>query len=167
MRGTVLAVMFILLCSGCDTGLSPLNEPAGFSGVIRFKNWPPPDSVLELRVVAFKTYPDDSSSILTALLLGNAVVYPPVGATGFPFYRDSLEYEFTTKGTTLQAETYNYVALAWRYGINFFADWRPACVYTTSPGTFDPAPVRVLLHKITRNVDIEVDYQNLPPKPWQ
>ena len=167
MHRTVLGMIFILLCSGCDTGMSPLNEPAGFRGVIRFKNWPPPDSVLELRLVAFKAFPTDSSSILSALLLGYAVVYPPVGTQGFPFFQDSIAYSFTTKGTTLQVDNYAYVALAWRYGTNFFADWRPAGVYTTRPGTFDPALVRVLLHKIARNIDIDVDFRNLPPKPWQ
>jgi hypothetical protein len=167
MRTTLLVTLFILIVPGCDTGLSPLNEPAGFSGVVRFKNWPPADSVRELRVVAFKSYPSDSTGIVNALLAGDAVVYPAIGSTGLPFYVDSVSYSFTTKGTTLQVETYDYVALAWRYGVNSFVDWRPAGVYTTTPGSFDPAPVHVLLHKIATNIDINVDFSNPPPTPWQ
>jgi len=62
-----MLAVFMLLWSGCDKGLEPLNEPSGFSGVIRFKNWPPPDSALELRIAAFETYPSDTSSIVRAL----------------------------------------------------------------------------------------------------
>ncbi len=167
MRSTLLVSLLILICSGCDTGLSPLNEPAGFSGVVRFTNWPPADSVRELRVVAFKNSPTDSTSIINALLTGEAVVYPAVGSAGLPFYVDSISYSFTTKGTTLELGSYNYVALAWRYGPNSFADWRPGGVYTTTPGSFSPAPVLVLLHKIAANIDINVDFRNPPPTPWQ
>jgi hypothetical protein len=159
--------ILMLSLSACDEGLGPLNEPSGFSGVIRFTNWPPADSVRELRLVAFTEYPNDSSGILVALLEGRAVVYPPVGTSGFRTFVDTIQYEFTTQGTNLQVRTYNYVALAQRYGPSSFTDWQPAGVYTTQPNSFDPAPVRILLHRITPNIDIEVDFRNLPPKPWQ
>lgn len=159
--------VFVLLWSGCDKGLEPLNEPSGFSGVIRFKNWPPPDSALELRLAAFEQYPSDTSSILQALFTGQAVVYPPVGSTGFPKFVDSISYVFSDEGAIIKVTEYRYVALAWRYGTNFLVDWRPAAVHTTAPGTFEPAPVRVLLHRITPNIDLDVDFYNLPPKPWQ
>jgi hypothetical protein len=168
-----IVVACAIVFQACDEGLGPLNEAAGFKGVISYKNWPPPDSMLELRLVAFTEYPADSSGILTALLSGRAVVYPPVtegversGITLGKF-RDSVHYDFSMKGTTLQLGTYNYVVLAWRYGPNFLADWRPAGVYTTTPNSFDPAPVRVLLHKVTPDIDIDVDFRNLPPKPWK
>ena len=32
---------------------------------------------------------------------------------------------------------------------------------------FEPAPLRVLLHRTTENVDIQVDFHNLPPVPWR
>ncbi|MDH3251837.1 MAG: hypothetical protein OEM41_03540 [Ignavibacteria bacterium] len=157
----------MLLLPACDEGLGPLNEPSGFSGVIHFTNWPSPDSVQELRLVAFTEFPSDSSGILLALLEGRAVVYPPVGASGFRKFVDTLQYAFTTQGTNLQVRPYNYVIIAQRYGSNFFADWQPAGVYTTQPNSFDPAPVRILLHRITPNIDIEVDFSNPPPKPWR
>ena len=170
-----LVAIFFVFISGCDKGLEPLNEPSGFSGVIHYKNWPPPDSLLELRIAAFTEYPTDSSGILTALLSGKAVVYPQVTSgvqtalkvLGGDRQADTVHYAFTTEGTTLQVATYNYVVVAWRYGPNFFADWRPAGVYAVNPDSFVPAPVRILLHRITPDVDIYVDYHNLPPKPWR
>ena len=162
-----LLTALVFVSSSCDKGLEPSNEPSGFSGVIHFKNWPPPDSVLELRLVAFEKYPSDTASIVEALFSGEAVLYPPVGATGFPKFVDSIEYVFDNAGAVIKVTKYDYVVVAWRYGTNFFADWRPAGVYTTNPGSFDPAPVLVLLHRITPDIDIEVDFYNPPPRPWQ
>jgi hypothetical protein len=170
---TLLTVL-VLFSTGCDTGLGPPDSPSGFSGVIRFKHWPSADSVQELRMIAFPSYPSDSASILFDLLHGYAIVYPQIGkpnllldTTQHVRGADSICYAFTTLGTTLQVGVYNYVALAWRYGPNLFSDWRPAGVYTTGPGQFDPAPVRVLLHKNITGIDIVADFSNPPPKPWQ
>ena len=160
-------LVLTLIWFGCDKGLEPLNEPSGFSGVIRFKNWLPPDSVLELRLVAFERYPSDTSNIIRALLSGEAVVYPPVGAKGFEMYVDSIPYVFSNEGAVIKVTKYEYVVVAHRYGTNFLADWRPAGVYTTTPNSFEPAPVLVLLHRIVPDINIDVDFHNPPPKPWQ
>jgi hypothetical protein len=164
---SVLLVVVLLSPGGCDTGLAPLNEPSGFSGVITFKNWPPPDSVQELRVIAFLEIPSDSASILQVLLSGGAAVYPNVGAKGLDQYVDSLHYTFTTEGSLLQVATYKYVAIAHKYGPDIFKDWRPAAVYSTDPVSQTPTPVRVLLHKITPGINFDVDFHNPPPKPWR
>ncbi len=165
--GFVVALHLLFLSSGCDTGLSPLNEPSGFRGVIRFKNWPPADSVRELRIVAFESFPSDSAGIIATLLSGRAAVYPPLDKR-LPRFVDSLEYEFTTKqGLNLQLKNYEYVIVALQYGPNVLTDWRPAAVYATMLGAFDPAPVRVLLHRIAPNINIQVDFRNLPPRPWR
>jgi hypothetical protein len=170
---TLLTVL-VLLSAGCDTGLGPPDSPSGFSGVIRFRHWPSADSVQELRVIAFPSYPSDSASILLDLLYGYAIVYPQIGkpnllsdTTQQVRGADSIRYSFSSTGTTLKVGVYNYVALAWRYGPNVFADWRPAGVYTTGPGLFDAAPVRVLLHKDVTGVNILADFSNPPPKPWR
>jgi len=166
-RTAFLLALLILWGAGCDKGLEPLNEPSGFSGVIRFKNWPPPDSMLELRLVAFEQYPSDTSNIIRSLLSGEAVVYPPVGATGFAKFVDSIPYVFSNEGAVIKVTKYDYVVVAHRYGTNFLADWKPAGVYTTTPNSFEPAPVLVLLHRIIPGINIEVDFNNPPPKPWQ
>ena len=161
------ASVLILFFSGCNTGLTPLNEPSGFRGIIRFKNWPPPDSIREIRLVAFETYPTDSAGILPTLLEGRAAVFPELERK-LPLFVDSLQYEFTTEnGLNLQLKNYEYIILAVQYGPNVLSDWRPAGVYTSTPSTFDPTPVRVLLHRITPGIDIHVDFHNLPPRPWR
>lgn len=170
-----LVILLLLFSAGCDTGLQPPPlEPTGFSGVIRFRNWPSADSVQELRLIAFPSYPSDSSSILLDILNGSAIVYPQIGqpnllrdTTQQVLFAQSIHYAFTANGTTLKPGVYNYLALAWRYGPNVFSDWRPAGVYSTGPGPFDPAPVRVYSNRNTPGIDINVDYANLPPKPWQ
>lgn len=162
-----LLTVVIFFSMSCDEGLTPLNEPSGFAGVISFRNWPPADSVRELRLVAFERYPSDSSGIIPALLAGTAVFYPQIAEKGFAHFVDTIQYAFTTKGTNLRVGTYNYVIVAWQYGSNILADWRPAGVYTLQPGTFEPAPVRLLLHKTLPNIDIQVDFHNPPPKPWR
>jgi hypothetical protein len=163
-----LAALFFFY-SGCDTGLEPPTGESGFSGVIRFTNWPPADSVRELRVVAFEEYPTDSSGIISALLSGRAAVYPSdLSSKGsLPKFVDTVSYTFNTKnGINLQVQEYAYVVVAQQYGPNIFTDWRPAGVYTTQPNSFEPALVRVLLHRIATNIDIQVDFHNPPPKPW-
>jgi len=159
-----LVAMFV----GCNEELGPLNEPSGFSGVIRFKNWPPATDIHEMRLVAFEEVPTDSASIIPLLIAGKAAVYPPLGQDYFQALIDSVQYEFTEKsGTNLQLRTYPYVAVMYQYGPNILTQWRPGGVYTTGPGPFDPAPIRVLLHRVQRNVDIQVDFDNLPLPPWR
>ena len=167
MRVPVLFGAFILLCSGCDSELGPLENPSGFGGTIRFKNWPVADSVHDMRLVVFETYPSDSAGILATLLGGHGAVYPAIG-TKFPAFVDSLPYAFTTTdGTNLQLKTYQYVIVAQQFGPNVLADWRPVGVYTATPGSFVPAPLRVILHHVIPGIDIRVDFHNLPPKPWR
>lgn len=163
---------FLVLCSSCDKGLAP--DPTGFTGVILFRNWPPADSILELRLVAFRKPPTDSSGLLAEFINGNVVIYPYVGTPAFPKYDqsgnlvDSIRYTCILQGvTTLEPARYAYVALAWRYGSNLFADWRPAGVYTNQPGTFTPAVLTVAKHDIITGVDILCDFHNLPPRPWR
>jgi hypothetical protein len=164
---TVVLLAFTFFSSGCDTGLEPLNAPSGFSGVIRFTNWPPADSVIRLRLVAFENFPSDSSNIIGMLFSGQAVIYPAFGQPELPYLADSVEYTFTNQGNPLQVREYAYIVIAQQYGPNFFVQWQPAGVYTVKPGTFDPAPVRILLHRIVPGININVDFHNLPPKPWR
>jgi len=172
--GALVLIGMLILVSGCDKGLAPITEDTGFSGVITFKNWPPPDSVLELRLVAFEEYPADSASIFGVLLSGHAAIYPHITTGVAPTLEilgnksaDTVHYKFTKEGSILKETTYNYIVMGWRYGANPFADWAPAGVYTENPGTFDPASVVVRERRMRKDVDITVDFHNLPPKPWK
>lgn len=120
-----------------------------------------------MRLVAFEAYPADSAGILAALLAGHGAVYPAIG-TKFPSFVDSLPYAFTTTdGTNLQVTNYEYVIVAQQFGPNILADWRPVGVFPAFSGSFIPAPVRVILHHVIPGIDIQVDFHNLPPKPWR
>lgn len=165
-----LLIPFLFLGPGCDKGLEPPTGETGFSGVIHFTNWPSADSVRELRLVAFEQFPSDSTGILTSLLTGRAALFPPdLSSKGsLPKFVDTAQYTFTTKnGINLQVQEYAYVVIAQQYGPNVFTDWRPAGVYTLKANSFDPTPVRVLLHRVVQNIDILVDFHNPPPKPWR
>lgn len=163
-----LLFLSAFLSASCNEELGPLNEPSGFSGVIRFKNWPPATDIKEMRLVALQEMPRDSASVIPLLLAGKAAVYPPLPGDYFQTLVDSIVYEFTDKsGTNLQVINYPYVAVWYQYGPNILSDWRPAGVYSTGPTTFTPAPVHVILHHVIPNIDIQVDFRNLPPLPWQ
>jgi len=168
----VLLYLFILVLYGCDKGLNP--DPSGFSGVIRLTNWPPPDSVWELRLVAFKNPPTDSSSLIIEWLRGNVLVYPPIGSPSFTKtdstgrFVDSIRYNVLLQGIDVDEPVrYSYVALAWRYSPNVFTDWRPAGIYTHQQGSFIPRPLVIAKHQFVRGVDILCDFRNPPPRPWR
>lgn len=157
-----------LLAADCNEELGPLNEPSGFAGVIRFKNWPPATDIKEMRLVALTEIPQDSASVIPMLLAGKAAVFPPLPGDYFQTLVDSIVYEFTDKsGTNLQVRNYPYVAVWYQYGPRIYNDWRPAGVYSTGPGPFTPTPIHVILHHVIPNVNIQVDFKNLPPLPWQ
>lgn len=163
-----LALTALVALSSCNEELGPVHDPSGFSGVIRFHNWPPADSIREMRLVAFLVAPTDSAGIIPLLIAGQAAVFPPIGQDYLPTLVDSVTFEFTTdSGTNLQVSEYPYVAVMYQYGPNILHDWRPAGVYSGRSGSFDPAPVRVLLHRVTPGIVIDVDFANLPPIPWR
>ncbi len=162
-----LAVLALFIPGGNEE-LGPLNEDSGFSGILRFRNWPPADSNFEMRLIVIEDIPTDSNAIVTTLISGKAAIWPAAGKD-FPTLIDSLPYVFTTRtGTNLQVKNYNYVAVVWQYGPSILHDWRPAGVYTAgAPNTSPPVPLRVVLHRIIPNIDILVDFHNLPPVPWR
>jgi hypothetical protein len=170
--GALFVAAAAAFVGGCNEGLGPIYEETGFAGVIHYSNWPPLDQVWELRLLVFDNVPSDSSSLLQLLLSsltdpGHIVLYPALGTPGLPKLVDATSYKLTTSGSTLQVRRYNYVVLAWRYGPNLFADWRPAGVFTYNQTTLEPAPVNVRNRRLLENIDIFVDFTRLPPKPWQ
>lgn len=186
ISAVIVLATFLLFYFGCDKGLAPLppvppidpNAPTGFGGIIRFSNWPPLDSVdlivQELRIAAFKEPPVDTTGLFFELVRGNIIIYPPIGTTAYAKrdstgrLRDSIHYSilFTT-GLDSLPRSYSYIAMAWRYGTNFFTDWRPAGLYTTQPGTFNPGSITVKKNVFISNVDLNCDFRNPPPTPWR
>ncbi|RMF56496.1 MAG: hypothetical protein D6748_13350 [Calditrichaeota bacterium] len=153
----------------CDKGLSPIPETSGgieedtltgISGTVYFKNWPPPDSLYELRIVVFKKFPPEN--LIVEVLTGEAIIYPTAleDTVTLPFYVDSVDYAIE-----LEPRVYEYVVLAHRYGPNRGADWQAAGQYDTTPDSL-PTPVTVVEGKLLKNIDIYVDFKNLPIQPF-
>jgi len=118
--------------------------------------------------------PTDTSGLILEFFLGHVLVYPPIGTTAFTRYDStgnfvsSIKYSVILRNVTEESPaSFAYVALAWRYGLNFGVDWRPAGVYTTHPNTFIPSPLVVPLHRFPKDINIECDFRNPPPRPWQ
>lgn len=163
-RAIIVAVLGLLLCS-CDKGLSPSTSapavPVGFmSGMIRYQHWPPRDSLLDLRLVAFRVFPP--TNIVNEVLLGRAVVYPPLGDSALvPFYVDSLRYKLF-----LPVGEYQYVAIAQQFGPAITTDWRAVGQYDLDSNLFIPSPVTIVENDTTHDINISVDFTNPPPPPF-
>lgn len=146
----------------CDGGLSPTvtTVPFGFmSGTIRYQHWPPRDSLIDLRLVAFRGFPP--GSIPNEVLAGTAVVYPSIGDTALiPFYVDSLRYVFS-----LPPGEYQYVVIAQQYGPDLYADWRAVGQYDLDSNLTVPSPVTISPSDTTLDININVDFTNPPPPP--
>jgi hypothetical protein len=160
-----LFLFFGLILSGCNRGLAPVQSSStarpGFGGTVRFVSaWPPPDSVQDIRVVAFYNYPP--TSIYNDVLTGKAKVYPALGTSGPSKFVDSLSYQFTFDSPA----TFQYVVVAMQYGSNVLQDWKVVGAYGYSHGAGSPKPVTVPADSFVNGINIDVDFQNTPPTPF-
>ncbi len=168
MKKTILCFIlffsFLVVLPGCDHGLEPTRPvQPGFQGTISFRGTWPADT-LEMRLIASQVWrPFNSFSDIIALLVNtdSVKVYPPPSDNGLPMGRDSLVYNFT-----VPPSTYRYVALALRFGTNYFADWRIIGVYDGMNGSQIPAELVVPADRIVSGADILVDFNNPPPQPF-
>jgi hypothetical protein len=157
-------IILSLILYSCDMGLAP-KEPAKksyISGEISYKGgkdkWPPADSVFEIRLVAFKNYPlSDSSSILRELTDGNAYFTLDT----LPRFVEKSYYSLEINDPPVLLK---YIAVAQRYG-NLF-QWRVIGVYTESGDNLKPSSLLVNPGDSLKNINIQVDFQNLPPQPF-
>jgi hypothetical protein len=147
----------------CNQGLEPVEPGTAVSavaGTIRYRNWPPPDSLLDLRIVAFREFPP--GNIVASVLSGQAAVYPPLGDTSLvPFYVDSVRYGFA-----LDPGTYEYVTVVQQFGQNLFTDWRAVGQYDLDTNLEVPSPILVPAADTLRDVNISVDFSHPPPPPF-
>ncbi len=157
----------IIGLASCNAGLEPNNShsPIGktyLSGTVTYKggkdNWKfAKDSIVAIRVVAFKNLPD-SSGILNDILAGNAFFTPE----SLPFFVDSSSYSIEI--TTLPVDI-RYIGVAQQYGIDLTKKQRVIGIYTLSGDNTKPSSITVEKNKINR-ADIFVDFENLPPQPF-
>ncbi len=156
------AVAVFLAFAGCYGGLEPTDplEKSFVRGRIAYvggaENWPPPDSVKEIRAVAFKSYPP--KDIFNEILSENAYFTPdtlPRFVAG-----SSYEIEIPEPPTELK-----YIAVAQRYGT--IMEWLAIGVYAVEGGPENPTAVRIETGETADSIDITVDFDNLPPQPFE
>jgi hypothetical protein len=155
-------LVIILLASSCQEGLEP-PPPEGRSfieGNITFvggsENWPSEDSVYAVRVVAFKNYPPQD--IMTELLTGNAYFT----LESLPFFVESATFSIEITETPV---VFEYIAVALQY-TNELTSQLAIGVYTLSGNKAEPSPIELNKGEIINNIDIEVDFNDLPPQPF-
>ncbi len=169
LRGILFLIFAIGFFYQCDKGLSPIEKPppptvedsiTGISGTIYFTNWPPPDSLFELRIVVFKKFPPEN--LIVEILTGEAFIYPTAleDTVSLPFYVDSLQYAFE-----LEPRTYEYLVVAQRYGPNRALDWRAVGQYDTDEDSL-PSPFTVIDSVLLKNINVYVDFKHLPIQPF-
>lgn len=164
VRPAVAALCIATALTACNKGIESEPQvatgPGAMTGLVTYRNWPSPDSLRDLRIVAFKNFPP--GDIVSEVLQSRAVVYPPLGDTALvPFLVDSLRYKFI-----LEAGTYEYVVVAQQFGPNVLADWRPVGQYDLDTDLSVPSPVIVPAADTVRNINIIVDFVNRPPTPF-
>jgi len=158
-------IIYVILVAiySCDHGLRPTepiqSEKSGISGTIFYSNWPTADSLYDLRLVVFKSYPPEN--IFEEISAGRAFVYPAIGEESLPFYVDSTEYLME-----LNPGHYEYVAVAQQYGSNLFTDWLAAGQYDTLSSDDLPTAITVVEGELLEEINIEVDFDSLPPQPF-
>lgn len=153
-------VFLILFLNGCQEGLTPEfgKKEANIYGklivVSGVNSWPPPDSAIELRVVAFKEYPP--KDIIGEILSGSA------------YFTDTLPRFIDTIPFSLRIDTppveLKYIVGALRYGS--IVEWKVIGVYTMDTSSKKPATIYVKKGDIISNINIFVDFNNLPEQPF-
>ncbi|MCL5268309.1 MAG: hypothetical protein M1469_09435 [Bacteroidetes bacterium] len=160
MQKSLVLLVLSFSLSACTHGLEPISVQPGFSGTVRFiSSWPPPDSIYDIRVVAFYHYPPQN--IIGDVLSGNARVYPSIGTSAPTFFVDTLSYNFTLDS----AAVFQYVVVAMQYGPNLLSDWKVVGAYGFSHGVGSPKAVVVKSNNFVNGIDIDVDFKNTPPTP--
>lgn len=154
------AVVLVCVHLSCEQGLEPEPPPKyGISGTVHLTNWPSADSVIDLRVVAFKQYP--SGDIIGDVLQGKAKFTPQ---TLGPYGAASIPYELILE--PLPPGIFEYIAVAQQFGPNILRDWRAVGIYEDTGDTSRvPLPLFVPANEILSGVDIWVDFRNPPPPP--
>lgn len=160
MRTKLLFILLLLFYS-CDHGLKPpatetstQYEEPGFGGTVYFKGtWP--DTIYDLRVVAFRNYPP--KNIINEVIEGKAKF-----SQSLPKRVDSVRYE-------VLADTgkWEYVVVALQYGANIFSDWKAIGVYDTTIADTIPTPIYIPYGRFLRGINITCDFNNPPPQPFR
>ncbi|MCX7908378.1 MAG: hypothetical protein N2560_02530 [Ignavibacteria bacterium] len=156
-------IVFILVFAlfACQEGLDPTlqKEESFIKGkviVISGKNsWPPPDSAVELRVVGFKEYPP--KDLINEIVSGNAFI-----SESLERFKDTIGFELKIEKPPVEIK---YLVAALRYGS--ILEWKAIGVFSDEM-TYERTPKKIIVTKgrVIENVNILVDFYNLPKQPF-
>ena len=156
-RNFFIVVVLLLLVSCADHGLSPIAEPPGFGGTITVKPpWAPPDSLFDLRVVAFRNNPP--GNILEEVANNRALI----SSRPLQFNVTTQEYKISAADVS---GTFKYIAVAQQY-TDSITSWKAVGIYSTTGDWNNPSAITLDGARFVPDVDITVDFYNLPPQPF-
>ncbi len=155
-----LLVVSVVLIS-CDYGLEPPKIEQGIAGKIYYKG-NQPEVITAHYLIASKVYRTfkDISEILFLVSVDSISLYDKP----LPTVRtDSLDYRFK-----LSPAVYKYIAIAQAWGDPSVAgNWKIVGVYDLDTTTVTPTEVTVVEGIFNTDLNIYVDYNNLPPQPFE
>lgn len=156
MRITLL-VLFVVLLVSCDGGLNPeMERNAYITGRIVFvsprEKFPPKDSLKDLRVVCFKTYPPQN--IIEEVLTGKAYFTE----TPLSFDLDTVPFQIKIPDPPVELK---YIVAAQNYGT--LLQWRAIGVYRINQDTI--SSINVQIGK-KYEIEIQVDWEKIPYQPF-
>ncbi len=167
-KAIISAAIVLLLCLfSCGEGLSPTSEDQSdapkesyIHGSVYYKGGEEsfPDSVFGIFVAAFKTMPTDSSGIIEELMSGNA--YFNLNSLPYPADSSVFSLEIPDPPTTLE-----YIILSMQYDSSSIEAQRVIGVYTESGDNTKPSALKIE-RDTSYNITIYVDFDNLPPQPF-
>lgn len=146
----------------CNEGLSPpvVDETTIIKGKINFTSgldsWPSLDSLKDLRVAFFKNYPD-SANILNDFLTENLVFT----ADSLPYYVESYEYSQVVSSVPVE---FNYICVVQNYA--GLLDWKVIGLYSINEDNQTPKKLVINSAGIYDSININVNFNNLPPQPF-
>jgi hypothetical protein len=158
-----LKLIILILTSvlfSCQEGLKAPDyvAPSYLRGTITYKNgadsWP--DSVVAIRVGAFLN--DKPESFQDEVLNGNVFV----DFNSLPLRVDSSNWELLITDPPVELK---YIVVALQSNTNIF-NQQVVGVYTISGDKSNPSWIKVEKGESFNNINIEVDFENLPPQPF-
>ena len=165
MRKYICFIIIVLIGYFCNKGLEPpRHAPTGFSGVIRYQGtWF--NDVQVNKLIASKVYRTfrNINEILFLVLETDSIdVHPSLSLQdNLPINVDSTLYTFQ-----LPAGEYLYIAVVQAIGDPLNpSNWKVVGVYSDNP-EWTPKRLLVADHVMQKNIDITVDFNNLPPQPF-
>lgn len=147
-----ILLLLVLAATGCDHGIAPPSESD--MGVIRAhityvqapENWPPSDSLFDLRFVAMRFVPRDTADLLQL----NRLVFSDRLDENVP--------SATAIISGVEAGPFLYSGVAQKFGPDIF-NWRPVGLVTENNGIF------IVRAGETTDVSVVADFHNPPPFP--